>query len=1575
MLELNKLPTTSHIQINEMLRQFEGEALSAFRKVHKMIDLFETIIKTHTAAIMGSYFSLKNISDDIKSLLAFGLKTPSLGTWLLFSREIMSDLSIPKKLSKEQYEFSISKLSHSELRSIVEKCYIRTSEEYFLDVNSMKNIKDGKKKLIKCFGLINKYEFSPEIINKDFYSYYWKWIKNISDGNSLTKQDVISLRNNYAHGATPSEEECEADIKAYFPLLNKMLEEAWLYSTKVIDYGYVKENKRIYLSTESGKLIDLFPILQDYNGKLYFLNDLKNFENSRSEISMLNYPYAEHIKLSNISDELLLTMNIIEWKKNYSLNSEFINRINELSENFKGRSDEIKLINDFIKMDTKGTFLVTGNPGVGKSSIIARIIHACKNEKSVENVEVIEYFIRRNTQQNQAKKLLKYLHDRLDNIYNSRIRYENNIEQDRENLRKKLQIISRNLGKKLIIIVDGLDEAIESTDDNILNYIPSEIYENVIYIYSGRWTSEIKEFYLKLPVEEKKLLQIRGLKKEDIRAMLYEVCNKYELEKNSRYVDRILEVSQGNPLFLKLLCLDIEKGIKRINNMETLPNNLDSFYEEILFRLEKKEKSSLILDSLYLITAAYDYVSPMFLELCLGLSSSEQQYILGVLQEILYESSEKMAHFQIYHESLREYILKYRKEQVMKAHNRLINFCKLWKENNEKTYLSEHIRGYAAKYFSKHISAVEAVKEMEELILGERSKEFIEYQYSITEQFEISFETYKEALALFLNKDDLQSVGICGIKLLELHSKIDGSVNQIFNWVKSKDESLILKALERVKAYNGLEKNNLYNLMLYYICKSALVDSRKKALLEYAISSSESYLEIVEKKYDLPSFVLALVLKECMRLQINFSNLIKMQFKYYKVNCEDIRGYRKFIFGILESFINNSEIESCIRIIDCAEDCEIAVDFAAHLIRILYEKDNLINDIALDYFEKSIDEVPLGIDRVRLCSNLFSIPWNKENNKYINNYLNMLFNESYAFAVKQGTKIQLRYLMELAELINKYELSKKYCCIIKSKLDSIEIDEDTDIHRYLNILILINERDSAKVIFKNWFNEFCDIHLRKSREANYMSKYKGKVSALAAMFYICELFEEGNEFRKKYLDNRELDDYEIIMISSILSESRNFKLIAKIALMFENNSEAQENFVKYILFTERNMNIDFIKESNLIEQSQLYKLILEKRTLENRPVMQRRRYKENLEKGNSFEEILLRLKDNNEKEAINSFNIMEEGMKEQYSKSFSEELYKRGYFSSAEKVVENHFILKKEKLKTTFDVEEYTHYLNSINFLKENDTNRLDDIDIEIFSEGLKGHIPSRLENESLDGYILRAGRYMLVNNKVDELLRLISQVDNQIYLEDFVIGLQDYFIKEGYVKQLLELDNRLEEDVYYKTQPILALIQYMAEKKEFEKNKQYIETACRVIDSQIIKDSFIRELILYVDCFSNDIPRYIAVIMPHIIKSKQFVADLTAYYWLFQWFRNRENCSTKFLAELNMLISIESSYLNVDELNKIAVFTIDNEERWFSKIQDQDDREDVKDILERYSNSEIDREKAIKRLNRITKEYGFEIE
>jgi len=77
--------------ISKLYELYRNES-QPFRKVHRLIDLFESIIKMHTVVILAEYVNRNKLSDSAKGLLAQGLRTPSLGTWQLFSRVLFEEL-------------------------------------------------------------------------------------------------------------------------------------------------------------------------------------------------------------------------------------------------------------------------------------------------------------------------------------------------------------------------------------------------------------------------------------------------------------------------------------------------------------------------------------------------------------------------------------------------------------------------------------------------------------------------------------------------------------------------------------------------------------------------------------------------------------------------------------------------------------------------------------------------------------------------------------------------------------------------------------------------------------------------------------------------------------------------------------------------------------------------------------------------------------------------------------------------------------------------------------------------------------------------------------------------------------------------------------------------------------------------------------------------------------------------------------------------------------------------------------------------------------------------------------------
>jgi hypothetical protein len=291
-----------------------------------MIDLFESIIKSHTVVIIAEYVKHNKLSEAAKGMLAQGLRTPSLGTWQLFSRILSEELNA-----------------------------------------------DG-------------YAWTFPGFPKDFAA--------LDKSLNATKTNVISFRNGYAHGATPTDEQCESDIRQFEPFLIQLLDSHWLSNTTLEN----RDNK-VWILSDTGELC-LHPILlsKDEGGSspYAFFNDLKN-----DKVGLLNYPLSKHYREKQFYQEFHQYLPLNEWKK--SGNNEFYQRIEELTETFKGRTQERARLLDFVSNNSKGYFSIQGNPGIGKSALIAQFFKDLKSHKDTQQLQVVEYFIRRGTAQAQVE--------------------------------------------------------------------------------------------------------------------------------------------------------------------------------------------------------------------------------------------------------------------------------------------------------------------------------------------------------------------------------------------------------------------------------------------------------------------------------------------------------------------------------------------------------------------------------------------------------------------------------------------------------------------------------------------------------------------------------------------------------------------------------------------------------------------------------------------------------------------------------------------------------------------------------------------------------------------------------------------------------------------------------------------------------------------------------------------------------------------------------------------------------------------------------------------------------------------
>ena len=227
----------------------------------------------------------------------------------------------------------------------------------------------------------------------------------------------------------------------------------------------------------------------------------------------------------------------------------FRSRIESLTESFKGRVAERKRIREFC-LEGDGVLVIWGVPGIGKSALMAQVFTEIKagitpggDGADATYPAMMEYFIRRGTGSDSPDQFLRYLNKKLDTVFKlTGISVGNDTNEMWENLTKRLnQIGEKETPEPLVLFVDGLDEC-----PDIRRFVP-ESRSWLRVIATSRPVQEVKDWARDWDREASDEMEIGPLGESDVRAMLYDVVNRYQEEFDHAYVEAVTRRSQGNP--------------------------------------------------------------------------------------------------------------------------------------------------------------------------------------------------------------------------------------------------------------------------------------------------------------------------------------------------------------------------------------------------------------------------------------------------------------------------------------------------------------------------------------------------------------------------------------------------------------------------------------------------------------------------------------------------------------------------------------------------------------------------------------------------------------------------------------------------------------------------------------------------------------------------------------------------------------------------------------------------------------------------------------------------------------------
>jgi hypothetical protein len=432
----------------------------------------------------------------------------------------------------------------------------------------------------------------------------------------------------------------------------------------------------------------------------------------------------------------------------------FDSEIAKLTELFTGREWVFEEIDTWLNDKDERFFVLTGEPGVGKSAIAARLT------QSHQNIAAYHFCIAGESGTIQpngvllslAAQLVEYFPDYAETLANIvkplrlSVKAEINAQTIKDSvvrgvvienlytqspqetldivLRRSLANLPNPPEKPVLILVDSLDEAItHDAQENLITLLSgvSDLPTWVRLIVTTRldekrvlsYLKTLKPYFYHLDELSQKSLEDvhiyvgRRVSNETIQARLLS-----SQTDSQSLVEQITELSKGNFLYTKVLLDDIESGGQSLDDLDALPKSMDEFYHKFLMRLrsEWETKYQFIFGILTVTKATItteELINLIANNPVIEHAPSETRLnqAVGVVKQFF--TVERNAYgqetYRLFHQSFRDYLLDLNRNPIFwcspkDAHRWIVEYCWQYHPDNWR-----ECDRYGLYYFATHL--------------------------------------------------------------------------------------------------------------------------------------------------------------------------------------------------------------------------------------------------------------------------------------------------------------------------------------------------------------------------------------------------------------------------------------------------------------------------------------------------------------------------------------------------------------------------------------------------------------------------------------------------------------------------------------------------------------------------------------------------------------------------------------------------------------------------------------------------------------------------------------------------------
>ena len=330
---------------------------------------------------------------------------------------------------------------------------------------------------------------------------------------------------------------------------------------------------------------------------------------------------------------------------------EFQEIITKKSHNFVGREFVFTAIDNFLQEYDRGFFTLIGEPGIGKSAIIAHYVR--------ENPEIVYYNVAI-PKKNDAEEFLSTINHQLIEIaHNQGIlgnNFSNRNPKDSGFLSLLLQKISDLLfpEQRLIITIDGCDRIDLHQQPRGANifYLPRYLPEKIYFILTRRpFLSDKSGLLIETPAQVLDLANYPEQNQADIQKYIKIYLNSHQ-NINKQLLTKINK-NETNFMYVK------EILASQNSPHDTLPHNLQDYYQNHWekMNLDINQPESMELKVLKILVQQEQSISVEVIAEILDEDEYDIQVILDKWREFLYlETISEQIHYRFYHPSFRNWL-------------------------------------------------------------------------------------------------------------------------------------------------------------------------------------------------------------------------------------------------------------------------------------------------------------------------------------------------------------------------------------------------------------------------------------------------------------------------------------------------------------------------------------------------------------------------------------------------------------------------------------------------------------------------------------------------------------------------------------------------------------------------------------------------------------------------------------------------------------------------------------------------------------------------------------------------------